>query len=269
MFRPGLGVSLQVISDGLDQESLAAVAASRIVTLEVYAALFESDRGAKMAALQEMIRRTDIRPMTIHALFGRDHDWSDLDEGVYQNALRSAKASVRLAVHLGAPMIVVHASGEPVGDRERDQRLQQVLRAMQEITPLCQSTDKRIAIELLPRTCLGNTVVELLWLLDRLDRETFGVCLDVNHLMDRYETLPDAVRELGENLITTHLSDYDGIDEKHWLPGKGVIDWKAFMDALRDIDYQGPFNYECGLEGDIPSERIYSLETNYDWLSGL
>jgi hypothetical protein len=42
--------------------------------------------------------------------------------------------------------------------------------------------------------------------------------------MDRYRDLAHTVRQLGDSLSTLHLSDYDGIDEKHELPGKGVLD---------------------------------------------
>jgi len=91
----------------------------------------------------------------------------------------------------------------------------------------------------------------------------------VNHAMGDYRALPDMVRTLGPRLMTTHLSDYDGVDEKHWMPGRGIINWAQLMTALADIDYQGPFNYESQIEGDTPQERVRSLEQNYAWLSGL
>ena len=48
-----------------------------------------------------------------------------------------------------------------------------------------------------------------------------------------------------------------------------MIDWKGFMAALREIDYGGPFDYECRWK-DLPlPERIRALEENFDWLEGL
>ena len=118
-------------------------------------------------------------------------------------------------------------------------------------------------------TCLGNSLEELHDLLDGLDPDVAGICLDTNHGMDRPQDLPGIVRRLGTRLTTLHLSDYDGIDEKHELPGKGVLDWKAFLAALDEIDYQGPFNYECSVEGDTLEEKIRALEENFDWLRSL
>jgi sugar phosphate isomerase/epimerase len=87
--------------------------------------------------------------------------------------------------------------------------------------------------------------------------------------MHRYQELASDVRKLGDMLMTLHLSDYDGVDEKHWLPGRGVIDWKTFMEALRNIDYVGPLNYECQIDGETLQARIRSLEDNFEWLCNL
>ena len=38
----------------------------------------------------------------------------------------------------------------------------------------------------------------------------------------------------------------DLIDEKHWLPGEGKVDWPAIIKALSDACYQGPWLYEIG-----------------------
>jgi sugar phosphate isomerase/epimerase len=87
--------------------------------------------------------------------------------------------------------------------------------------------------------------------------------------MDRPQELAQTVRALGDTLIATHMSDYDGVDEQHRMPGSGVLDWASFLQALREIDYQGPFNYECGIPGDTVAERIAALQENYCWLSAL
>lgn len=267
MFKPTLGVSLHTISNEVNQALLDAVDESRIATIEIYPSLFDKDKcGEKRALLKETLCRSQIRAMTIHALFGGVYDLSILDETAYGNAMAHLDASLGLAVDFDAPMIVVHASAEPIEPAQRGRRMEQSRRALTEIGARCELANKRIAIELLPRTCLGNTVEELLEIMDGLDETTFGVCLDTNHLMNRFQILADCVRTLGGRLFALHLSDYDGVDEKHQMPGKGVIDWKSFMAALREINYAGPFNYECQLVGETPKERVESVEKNFDWL---
>lgn len=120
-----------------------------------------------------------------------------------------------------------------------------------------------MAVELLPRTCLGRSAAELLYLLEGMDAQTAGVCLDTNHLMGDFASLPAIVRNLGPRLLTLHCSDYDGIDEKHWPPMRGVIDWHAFLAALREAGYCGPFHYEATLDGQTPAERLTFLADNF------
>jgi sugar phosphate isomerase/epimerase len=70
-------------------------------------------------------------------------------------------------------------------------------------------------------------------------------CFDTNHLLS--EDPADFVRKVGNKIITTHVSDCDFLNERHWYPGEGKIDWPALMRALEEVGYQGPFIYEIGL----------------------
>lgn len=72
----------------------------------------------------------------------------------------------------------------------------------------------------------------------------------------------DGVRALGDRILTTHISDHDYLDEKHWMPGKGKIDWMRLLEAFEAIGYQGSFNYEVDAEG-IPAVEI---RENFDTL---
>ena len=45
-------------------------------------------------------------------------------------------------------------------------------------------------------------------------------------------------------LISLHISDYDFINERHWLPGEGKLDWQAILNAFKNIGYNGVWLYE-------------------------
>ena len=55
--------------------------------------------------------------------------------------------------------------------------------------------------------------------------------------MTRYRELPQLIDTLAPRIRAFHLSDYDGIDENHWMPGQGVIDWRETMKHIRAIDH--------------------------------
>jgi len=269
IFQPELGVSLHTVSDELTDQALAAVGSSRIATLEISPALLEGDQQPRKRPLMAMLQRSGIRPASVHAKFGAPFDVSSPDEETRRTGIAAAGSAVELAAELGAAIVVCHASAEPIAPPDRAEHLRRAQDALAEIAPRCRRAGVRIAVELLPRTCIGNTVEELGELLAPLDEQTFGVCLDTNHLMGRHAQLADKVRRLGQRLITLHLSDYDGVDEKHQLPGTGVLDWPSFVAALGEIGYAGPFNYECTLPGPTPAERVTALEESFAWLSGL
>ncbi len=270
MFRPVLGLSLHKLDSAPNDEVIAAVGRSRVQTIEIAPSLFAGDAGpARKAAYQAMVARSDCRTASVHAPHGWTYDLSAPDEGVWAGAMGHALAAIDLAVELDAPIVVFHASREPIGPEERPDRRAIARRALAAIADRCRQTGRRAAIELLPRTCLGNTHEELFALVDGLDPATVGFCLDTNHLMDRPDTLAAVVRAMGPRLTTLHISDYDGVDEKHWRPGQGVIDWRAFIEALAAIEYAGPFNFECTIEGDSAEERLRTLAATFDWLMGL
>jgi len=269
MADPQLGVSLHSISTEPTDVVLEAIESSHIATLEVMDRLVRDRVPDLLPRLTGFVGHSRVRVATIHALFGQAYDLSSPDEQVQREGLAAIHAAIDTSLDLGAPMVVVHASSEPILPEERADRLQRAQAALQDVGMRCEELGKQVAIELLPRSCLGNSVEELLALLDGLPEEVFGVCLDTNHLMDRAQGLPRVPRALGSKLLTLHMSDYDGIDEQHQMPGQGVLDWQAFMGALREAGYTGPYDYECQIDGDTAQGRIEALERNWRWLSTL
>lgn len=267
MFTPRFGISLHSISKTPAPDILSALIDAGVETLELYAPLFDNDPAKALKALPEPFR-SRIPVASVHLEFGTT-DISSPDKAMRERSIASAIKGVEMASALEASLAVVHASGEPVVPEERDSRMRFARESMDAIIErACKPSGIRLAIESLPRSCLGNTVEELEVLIEGFPEGVAGICIDSNHLMDRYESLPGMVRRVGKRLVATHVSDYDGVDEKHWLPGKGVIDWRAFMKALSATGYAGPFNYECGFPQELPElERLALLKKSHESLS--
>ena len=131
---------------------------------------------------------------------------------------------IQKASAIGIKHFVVHPSAEPIDPSERAIRL---ARSKQRLAQLAE-----IAAH-----------------------PALRVCFDTNHLLT--EDPVDFIHRLGDKIITTHVSDYDGVDERHWLPGEGTTDWQALLGALRDVGYSGPWLYEIGFRPTktMPRER--------------
>ncbi len=270
MYTLRFGISLSAVLPQMNWEYLDCLAGTKIQTFELNAAMFAADYdGALRRAFCQMLQKTSKRVFSYHIPFSRLDDISDPDEVCRQRALSRFRALLREAEFFQVEMVVVHPSSEPVDQNRRAEHTSQLRRSMQELESELQAAKIRLALELLPRKCMGNTLADLETFLDGLS-DTFGVCLDVNHLMGQYREIPEMIRTLKERLLTLHISDYDGVDERHWLPGQGVIDWTALLQALREINYLGPFNYETKIkvELDIPA-RLQEIIDNFTWIESL
>ena len=192
---------------------------------------------------------------SVHIPFGDAYDISNANEAERQKAVAVNIADMEAASRLLAPKyFVVHPSYEPITDEERPARLASCRKSLRELAAKAKACNVVLLFECLPRTCLGNTSTELLNLIDGVDNT--GICFDVNHLLQ--ESHVAFVRNAKGKIKSTHMSDYDGNDEKHWLPGKGVINWTELLKELVATGYTGPFMYEVS-RGNPPTISIEDL----------
>ena len=91
-------------------------------------------------------------------------------------------------------------------------------------------------------------------------------CLDTGHVACTVGDCAEYVRKAGSGLKALHVTDclvIGGKKDDHYFPYiHGTIDWKAFMQALRDVNYQGLFNYEVPRERGVP-EEILMVKLDY------
>lgn len=142
---------------------------------------------------------------------------------------------IRLTAPLGALNYTYHASIEPVPEEERASLLDATRPVVERLAQAASESNASLNVELLPRSCIGNCAGELLALLKGIPADKAGICFDVNHLCGTPERVPQFISELGDRIRSLHLSDYDGIDEAHWLPGLGVLNWPAVMQTIRSL----------------------------------
>ncbi len=265
-----LGISISSVAPRMSIELMELLAKSSCKTFELNATMFCEDYdGVMREAFRRVLTESGKRVISFHIPFSAQDDLSAPDETLRLRALSRFRALFKQAAFFQAELLVLHPSTEPVDQNRRFEHQLELRKSMQELEGEIKLAGMRLVLENLPRLCMGNTIAELQSMLEGMSA-TYGACLDVNHLMDQYQQLPELVRQLGRQLYTLHISDYDGIDEKHWLPGKGVINWKEFLKALADINYQGPFNYELKLNPDLDlAERIAEIESNFAWIRSL
>ena len=197
---------------------------------------FETEEIEETKKRLAYVKSTSLVLNGIHIPYGNQWDISAAAEEDRKISVENVKKIVALTREFEPKTYILHGSFEPIMDDERSDKLAALVKSVKELRSLGVS----IAIENLPRTCLLNTSNEILSVL----KETgdMPLCVDVNHFL-REET-HEGVAAIAPYVVTTHISDHDYANERHWLPGKGKIDFIKTLAALEKAGYKGPFTYE-------------------------
>jgi len=230
----------------INQTNIEMIPAYAAAGFEVMEISLPNKPADELAAFGEralgLAREAGLALWSVHIPFGRELDISAPDEEARLNAIHLLIPSINLAKKWGAEVIVVHGSSEPNEDASRPARILSCAKSLAEIQTLAGSI--RVALENLPRTCIARDAADTA----PLSAYCAGVCFDVNHLLS--ETHEEFMKTTADKTITTHLSDYDAVDERHWMPGAGVVPWKQVYDTLTAAGYEGPWLFELGRNPD-------------------
>ncbi len=229
----------------LSDAALAAYRAAGVQTLEFSfeTALYDTFDFAANAA---RVRAAGMSVFSVHLPFlpFETNNIASVDPAVSEQTVRDLTLLLRRVAEAEVHTVVIHPSGEPNDPATRRLQLEHAKSALAALAEIADGLGIVVAVEDLPRTCLGNCSEEILELISVDPR--LMVCFDTNHLLG--EDLVAFVRRVGSRIHTLHLSDYDFADERHWMPGEGDIDWPAVMAALDEVGYRGPMMYELGFK---------------------
>ncbi len=120
---------------------------------------------------------------------------------------------------------------------------------------------KELLIEYDLTFCIENsadiTPGPLRKLMDLIDDERVGVCLDLGHV--NYSAVPveqwfDTLRD---RISYIHLSDNNGLFDDHIPLGTGNVDWKKADSLVRSLDRTVPVTIEMKTLGDVYTSLEY------------
>lgn len=226
------------------------------------------------SAAAERVRAGGLDAFSIHLPFGVSVNPAETEERRRAENVARIRRLIDDTAGIGAKIYVIHGSAEPVQDRER--ALEAAARSLAELVSHMQPLGLTLALENLPRSCIGRSSAEITFLLEQVPG--LRLCFDTNHftpmrpdvrfrpLQRRFpavrrrlnpEPIEDDVQyacRFAKKIVTVHLSDYDGINECHWHPGQGLVDFKGIQDALLGAGFSSPMVFE-------PNERCRGVRT--------
>ena len=235
-----------------NEELFASYAKSGIGNMELSMKL-EGYSTLDFEQMHTLAKKYGVNLWSFHLPFEFDIDISNPEYS--KRTVEIHNELIKKASAIGIKIFVLHPSAEPIQDSERALRMSESKKSLVTLADIAAQYGATIAVENLPRTCLGKNADEMLELLNADER--LRVCYDTNHLLSG--SSKEFIKKLGKKIITTHVSDYDFINERHWLPGEGRLDWQEILATLKEVEYDGVWLYELGFDAPCTIERAREL----------
>ena len=191
---------------------------------------------------------------------------------------------------LGIPWMVYHPLADVKYRFNSDEDVFEFnLKFFKHLLPYAEKYSVGIAIEniipFLEGSDLSHAIDDQIRLIDALDSEYVGACLDVGHLnllhlingTEKIRKQSDVIKMLGDRLKCTHIHDNNAgrmatglkmqskevtwtisiVADEHLSPFMGTIDWDDVISGLDAIDYSHYFTYESHRAAcDLPKHLV-------------
>lgn len=190
----------------------------------------------------EIIKKNGVKLNSVHLPFSLPFwEFASLDEDKRKLTVERAKWAISQFEEGEPKYFVIHPGRKfPQNEEERAKMLDNLAKSMKE---LCDSTTATICIENMTSQGLLNQTSEALELLKKVPN--LYMCIDINHMF--IETPEEYIEKIGDRIKAIHVSDRDEIQERHMLPGDGILNWNNILGALEKVNYQGEFTYEISI----------------------
>ncbi len=168
----------------------------------------------------------DLKLDNVHLPFENINNlWSE-DNTERNNQINIIKKWLNECKHSGADIAVLHAvhGSNYVFDYSLGYD------SFRKIIAEAENINIKIAIE---NTRMFNYVD---FILKEIESPNIGFCYDSSHDFIKGESSGEILNKWKNKLIAVHLSDNDGLCDRHWVPGNGYIDWKKIINIIKQTN---------------------------------
>ncbi len=164
-----------------------------------------------------------------------------------------------LAGELGVPIVNI-GSGGITNDEESTS---QAIAHIGKLAQLAGSAGVRLAVKPHVGQAIYNGA-SALRLMAAVREPALGLNFDPSHLFRAQEEPQEIARRWGAHIITSHFRDCASREQRvgppdTQIPGRGIVDIPATLNALQEIGYQGPLNLEVIGAANHPLSRAMGI----------
>lgn len=201
---------------------------------------------------QELIKETHKNKLiieNIHVPFDNANDIWSADNEKRDTILKNYKEWIRDCSTYGIPTMVMHISkGNEISNPNKY--------GYQSIEILTNEAEK-CNINITLENTRKNNLLE--YLLDSIESPNLGICYDTSHAQLYGDEKFNLLKKYNNRIFCFHISDNDGLEDKHWPVGAGVIDWQSFVSNF-PLDYKGIISLEVYPRDTVISEENFLNE---------
>lgn len=227
-------------------ENFAALRASGLSAIEI-TGLGIPGREVDFKKIAQYSKLNDILLWSCHLPYG-PREMMDIaipNKEINRQCFAALSKVINEAADVGVDKFVLHPSTPLPEGADREEWKKHSMDMMYDLAEYAHTRGAVIAVENMNLSCLGNSAQELSEMISVNDK--LRVCFDVNHLLKG--THEEFLELLHDKIITAHISDYDFVEERHWLPGLGKIDWPNLYSLFEKYNYDGAWIFEFALNG--------------------
>jgi sugar phosphate isomerase/epimerase len=188
----------------------------------------------------------------------------DFNDPVRDFHVERAKKFVDLAARFKSDNLLL-VLGEYIWQREvipPEAQWQWAIENTRKIADYAGQSGIEIALELEPfRLSLLNNVKEMVRFIDDCDHPGVKANIDVSHLV-LADVSPAELTSLKGKATHVHISDCDGKVHGDLPPGRGVVKFSPYLQAIKDLDFDGSISLELEYSPD-PSKIVEWVEEAY------
>lgn len=172
--------------------------------------------------------------------------WSHLnmaspEENQRKEAIQYINDSVKLAARLGS-RIVIMIPGWILYGTSYDDAWNWAVEGTKQCVAVAEEEDVVLVLETLSKLYWPNIILSdinhAIRLIKEVGSKNLRVMIDTCHSTREKESLIDCTKMLGNLLAHVHIRDLDKSNASV-PPGKGTLNFRTFLGALRQINYQG------------------------------
>lgn len=170
---------------------------------------------------------------------------------VRNESIEYIRESFSVAIFLGTDMVTVCPSHTLFG-QSFENGWELLKESLNKLIECARQYDITLLLEPAHRmeSDLIITIDDALKIIREIRDNRIGVLLDTGHCALNQEVLADCVKKLARSgyIFHIHLDDNNGVMDDHLIPGRGKINFIAFLKELKRVNYDGFLTVELGFQ---------------------